>query len=71
MARSSSTRSNRRLDKPEASSALDERWKTSPTTEVTSDRGGNALEERRRKSEENVPSRSPPPRRSNGARRRP
>jgi len=71
MAHTSSTRSNRRLDKPEASPAPDERWRTSPSTEVTSDEGENAGEERRRKSEENVAARPAPPRRSEGARRRP
>ena len=62
MAHSSSVRGNRRLDRPEASPALDERWKTSPSTEVTSDEGQNAGEERRRKSEENAPARPPPAR---------
>ena len=66
MARSSSTRSNRRLDKPEASPVPDERWKTSPSTEVTSDQGENAREEKRRKSEENVPARPPPQRTPRG-----
>ena len=32
-----------------------ERWKTSPSTEVTSDQGENARTERERKVEENAP----------------
>jgi hypothetical protein len=69
MARESSTPRNRRLRKVEASPALDERWKTTPSTEVTSDEGNNARVERRRKSEENLPSRHPAPRPRPGGRR--
>ena len=61
MAHSSSTRDNRRLRKPESSPTPEERWKTSPSTEVTSDRGHNARAAERRKSEENTPSRHPAP----------
>jgi hypothetical protein len=66
MAHSSSTPSNRRLKKPESPPNLDERWKTSPSTEVTSDQGQNARLARARKEDENTPRRrrepaSPPP----------
>ena len=70
MAHHSSTPASRRLRKAEASPALDERWKTSPSTEVTADEGHNARVERRRKSEENLPSRHPAPPPTRGRRRR-
>lgn len=69
MAHESSTPRNRRLRKLEASPAVEDRWKTSPSTEVTSDEGHNARVERRRKSEENLPSRHPAPRPGRGRRR--
>jgi hypothetical protein len=59
MAHNSSNPGNRRLGKPESSPALNERWKSSPSTEVTSDQGNNARVARQRKDEENVPSRHP------------
>lgn len=59
MAHKSSTPGNRRFRKAESSPAVDERWKTSPSTEVTSDQGNNARVERERKREENLPSRYP------------
>jgi hypothetical protein len=46
--------------KPEAPPNLDERWKTSHSTEVTSDQGHNARLARERKHEENAPLAPPP-----------
>lgn len=60
MARDSSTNSNRRLPQVTAP-VTDERWKTNPTSEVTSDRGQNARRARERRHAENSPRISPPP----------
>lgn len=54
MAHSSSTKSNRNLNKVDAP-VPDERWKTSPSTEVTSDKGANAQQARERRHAENDP----------------
>jgi hypothetical protein len=54
MAHSSSTDSNRSLRKVDAP-VPDERWKTSPSTEVTSDKGVNAEVARERQHAENDP----------------
>lgn len=54
MAHESSTKSNRRLDKTDAP-VTTERWKTSPSTEVTSDRGKNAQQAEERRHTENDP----------------
>lgn len=54
MAHNSSTPSKRRLQKVESSPALDEKWKTSPSTEVTSDQAHNAEVARERKRSENA-----------------
>jgi hypothetical protein len=71
MAHNSSTPANRRLRKVESSPQLEERWKTSPSTEVTSDEGHNARVARERQSKENLPSRHPaPPRPGNGRRKK-
>jgi hypothetical protein len=58
MAHTSSTPGNRRLKSPESPPNRDERWKTSPSTEVTSDKGQNARLARERKHQENAPLRS-------------
>lgn len=54
MAHGSSTKSNRNLNKVDAP-VTDERWKTSPSTEVTSDKGVNAERARERRHAENDP----------------
>lgn len=54
MAHSSSTKSNRNLNKVDAP-VTDEKWKTSPSTEVTSDKGVNAQQARKRQHAENDP----------------
>jgi hypothetical protein len=54
MAHSSSTQSNRSLRKVDAP-VPDERWKTSPSTEVTSDKGADARLARKRRHAENDP----------------
>lgn len=54
MAHESSTKSNRRLNKTDAP-VTTERWKTSPSTEVTSDRGENAQRANERRHAENDP----------------
>ena len=59
MAHTSSTKSNRRLNKVDAP-VTDERWKTSPSTEVTSDRGEDARRAGARRHAENDP-RNPGP----------
>lgn len=55
MAHNSSTPATRRLQKPESPPNGDEKWKTSPSTEVTSDQGTNADLARKRKRDENTP----------------
>jgi hypothetical protein len=54
MAHTSSTKTNRRLRKIDAP-VTDERWKTRPSTEVTSDRGEDARRARERRHAENAP----------------
>lgn len=60
MAHSSSTKANRRLRKVDAP-VTDERWKTRPSTEVTSDRGDDARRARERRHAENDPRNVRPP----------
>jgi hypothetical protein len=69
MAHNSSNPTNRKLRKPESSPTLDERWKTSPSTETTSDEGQNARLAERRKREENTPPRPTSPKQGRGVRR--
>jgi hypothetical protein len=54
VAHDSSTKANRNLNKVDAP-VPDERWKTSPSTEVTSDKGVNAEAARERRHAENDP----------------
>jgi hypothetical protein len=61
MAHDSSTPANRRLKKPESAPNRDEKWKTSPSTETTSDEGNNARLAEEHERQENSPARRSTP----------